>query len=414
MSQHCIIQFLTQGTKLKSLLSHCSEYDLIRLSDACTLREINHTYELIGITGDIINMVYIILHGQVDMIFKSHVQTRSSGHIIGNILAGEHLWNADVVVRKSYSASLCCIPTNTVLECIGIGGPAPREYMKCFWKSIRMWEEVTKPKIRPIFDPSLFSVETTEEESIEAIDKMLTISYPNTMNVTDGIRIRIINAGNEVFHSGLTRHFLYLIVHGECAVLRKINTGGVGSCPSEIETGVRLLPGDFIFMDGENVDWIEKKKKRLELELQNPILRKNADKNTYDTHIHSMIAMTRVEVCVVPIAEIAKSVVLFTSLLLLSVSKYSTLLSTQQDYEKRFDDNKKWTSNRASVLEEVNTSRKQKELNNDANTLSILEKILAELPSNSSSSTNTPKPPSISIRSKSKSIKTSNINYINA
>ena len=414
---------------MKDLLAQCSEYDLMRLSDACMLREINHTYELLGNTGDIISTIYIILHGQVDMIFKTHVQTRSDGHVLGNIMDGEHLWNADVVVRKSYSASLCCIPTNMMLECVGIGGPAPREYMKCFWKSIRMWEEVMKPKIRPVFDPSLFVSASEDDKNAssvtDGIEKMLTISYPNTMNVTDSIRIRIVNAGNEIFRLGQTRHFLYLIVHGECAVLKKINTidSNGSNCISEIETGVRLLPGDFIFMDGENVDWIERKRKRLELELENPILRKNTNKNTFDTHMHTMVAMTRVEICVVPLTEIAKSVVLFTSLLLLSVSKYSSLLSTQKDYERRLEDNKKWSLNRASVLEDVNTGRKQKalnsnpytDLNTDTNAMSILEKILSELPSNNSNinSNNIPKPPSNGIRSKSRSIKTKSTNYMN-
>lgn len=282
---------------MKDLSKDCSEFDLICLSDGCTLREINNSYDLLGSKGDIINMVYIILHGQVDMVYKSYTQTIFSGHIVGNIMNGEYLWNADAVIRKSYSASLCCIPTNTVLECIGIGGPAPREYMKCFWKSIRMWEEVLKPKIRPLFDPSLFVATNTEDndnENIEStIEKMLTVSYPNTMDVTDGIRIRIINAGNEIFRHGLSRHFLYLIVHGECVLKRKIDYRGIDgeNITKEIETGVRLMPGDFVFMDGENVDWIDKKKKRLAFELENPILRKNINKNTFDTHIYTMIGI---------------------------------------------------------------------------------------------------------------------------
>ena len=159
------------------------------------------------------------------------------------------------------------------------------------------------------------------------------------------------NPGDTVFDQKAPRHHLFLVVRGECAVLRRIivkdkvslvsnsntdanngNGGNNGNSENngidiEVSLGMRILAGDFSFLDGEGTDWVSENRTK-ELDVQDngfEYLERGRLQPLFGRHKHSLIALTPVEVVILPLHEIAKSFSLFYSLLRIVDKKYASM-----------------------------------------------------------------------------------------
>ena len=163
-------------------------------------------------------------------------------------------------------------------------------------------------------------------------------------NVIASARRRHINAGQAIAIQGLPRKHMFLIMSGEAAVLRRVPLAdtvgcGAGLVPplsssinllAEQNIGLKLLAGDFWFCDGESEDWCTQRRAEVDADqivYPEAVLytERGLQRPLYDTHRHTLFAVTPVEVAVINLAEIAKSVDLFLSLLIESNRRYPVL-----------------------------------------------------------------------------------------
>lgn len=191
-----------------------------------------------------------------------------------------------------------------------------------------------------------------------------------------------------------------MVVQGECSVLRrvpfsctrlfgddprKLPTGDTSidddmNATKELDIGLKLLAGDFSFVDGEPPSWA---KNFHESSFEEAAMGQSTDgdravanltargvrrnKQPFGAHKHTLLAMTRVEVCVVPLREIARSPRVPTLLLIMAGKKYRRMCWTDEMITHHFIEEKIWTQNRLHVLQEVLEKRPptaaQKELN---------------------------------------------------
>jgi CRP-like cAMP-binding protein len=178
-------------------------------------------------------------------------------------------------------------------------------------------------------------------------------------------RVHCYQAGADIFRCGEPRHYLYVVTKGECALVRTvavhadtsptINRSGspqpktadttrnpsptTATSPNgrqkrdetvnniEIDVGQRLLPGDFCFMDGESGNWFDKHDEAISRKIvahhNTPILFRRH--NLFGEHKHTLLALTRTEVCVLPIQNVYECGAVFIRLLKLMNESYPTL-----------------------------------------------------------------------------------------
>jgi len=176
-------------------------------------------------------------------------------------------------------------------------------------------------------------------------------------NVIAGSRRRSVGAGKVVAEQGLPRQHLLLIMTGECAVISRTRKAKLRTCGRatdaeaetwlakgegeakdsnddslmvETDTGLRLLAGDFWFCDGEDPDtWCEQLRTEADGSIMYPegmfYLSRGLQVPVYGTHKHTLLAMTPVDIAVVPLTEVSKNVDLFKRLLLESFRRYPVL-----------------------------------------------------------------------------------------
>jgi len=152
----------------------------------------------------------------------------------------------------------------------------------------------------------------------------------------------------------------------------------------DYEVGVSLFGGDFSFMEGEwtlpvdkknsisstsnnnsntgtsssgtnnggvRRDWIKER-----IHKYNEMLIRNKNyipKTLHDFHKLSLISITRVELCCIPLIEIHKCKELFTSLLQVSLKKYPILSYSDDDFQNYIIEMKKYKSNLKSTLLQI-------------------------------------------------------------
>ena len=89
------------------------------------------------------------------------------------------------------------------------------------------------------------------------------------------------------------------------------------------------------FMDGATLEWITTARQRNAEFLVRRKARRSGRDAIFGYHMHSLVAVSRVEVCVVPLREVAKCLVLFHRLLDLAAKKYPALAESDEELLKR-------------------------------------------------------------------------------
>ena len=137
-------------------------------------------------------------------------------------------------------------------------------------------------------------------------------------DVIHSVRLRVFQPNTEIFQQNDPRHYFYLILNGECSFHRwlRLDDNGELFCPPPIRTGsrvktglgsaadvtvpvsgttirhyeigVRVLGGDFIFMDGETSSWVKDSIRKNSDNLIRRKTRKRSD-GFFDNHKHSLV-----------------------------------------------------------------------------------------------------------------------------
>ena len=197
------------------------------------------------------------------------------------------------------------------------------------------------------------------------------------LNIVNKARVRCFGAGEVVFHQGDVRRYFFLIVKGESGYYRKLTDGEdipeyttsdendtdnrAGKKPLEgkgieVDVGLRLLGGDISLLDGENSDWIDKKRSEKMNLLPNGIeyTKYGRTHPVYGNHKYTLIARTRLEVCFVPLSEIAQCKELFTALLNESIRRYSALQYKDIQLQAALFGRKNWSYIKDKTIKFVN------------------------------------------------------------
>jgi hypothetical protein len=238
--------------------------------------------------------------------------------------------------------------------------------MVLFWKHHRLWQEI-KQYNQDLLRHSMFSQQVRATGGKKRHEIQLDVT---PMNVIDSGRIKVYQPGMEVFIQGEPREYLYLVLRGCCEFRRSFPPDLVkeGLMPPSVEVGLVLMCGDFSFMDGEDHLWIEQLQdedhKIAGVEEEKHVRDQRRRKYVrFDVHKNSLVAVSRVEVALVPINEIAKCMNLFVRLIRLATAMYPAPFIPSEELVRRHYEGEKWKAERGGVLKEIIQDREDRMLN---------------------------------------------------
>jgi CRP-like cAMP-binding protein len=391
-SRTLITDMLRGGCGLSPYLTQCGAQDLRDLSDLTELRVMRPAQEEaepLHVRGEPILKIYIVLEGQLEVTEYPAATAKSAGTaqyqgkatttLVGhprwvgpgeclgeNVLQGEVAWRIDVAMPAS-AVTLCCLPLDEVLRYIGRRGADVEGVLVLFWKHHRLWQEI-KQHSQELLRHSKYSQQVNGSSA--KMRQQLQFKF-KPMNVIDSGRIKVYQPGMEVFAQGRPREYLYLVLRGCCEYRRVFPKYLVteGLMPLSVEVGLSLMCGDFSFMDGEDHLWLEKMQGRDEKvtrTVEDSERMKEHRRQKYvrfETHKNSLVAVSRAEVALVPIAEIAKCMKLFVRLIKLATELYPAPFVGDEDLVRRHYEEVKWQAERGEVLRQVIQDREDRMLN---------------------------------------------------
>jgi len=233
-----------------------------------------------------------------------------------------------------------------------VGNDGKTDYVPADRHTPELRSDTNRTRVmRKVFSTALTSVTTAQ------VGKHVRARSTRRPNVIVGSRRRSFGAGKVVAEQGQPRHHLILIMSGECSVIlrtrkfsknnssqdtktdvatargeaeAKAKASNNGSFVVETDTGLKLLAGDFWFCDGEDPGlWCDRLRCEVEEHILYPegvfYLSRGLQVPVYGTHNHTLLAMTPVDIAVVPMTEISKNVDLFKRLLAESYLRYPSL-----------------------------------------------------------------------------------------
>lgn len=191
-----IVEFL-KNSRLSEVLSECSPNDLFQLALAADIMKLENTQIDIGIRGEVIEKIYIILDGEVvagnesnemqskeqdhevEKLEESNVRivkrTYTTGEALGHkdLLYGNGTWTHDFfIIKKQENTTtiLCSIPAEALLRYVGTCGEEPKEYLQCLWKFSKLFQAHTIEResansVVPVFGDLSSMLATLEKES---------------------------------------------------------------------------------------------------------------------------------------------------------------------------------------------------------------------------------------------------------
>jgi CRP-like cAMP-binding protein len=391
-SRNLIIDMLRGGCGLSPYLTQCGAQDLRDLSDLAELRVMRPAQEEaepLHVRGEPILKIYIVLEGQLVVTEYPAAAAKSAGTaqyqgkatttLVGhprwvgpgeclgeNVLQGEVAWRIDVAMPAT-AVTLCCLPLDEVLRYIGRRGADVEGVLVLFWKHHRLWQEI-KQHSQELLRHSKYSQQVNGSSA--KMRQQLQFKF-KPMNVIDSGRIKVYQPGMEVFTQGRPREYLYLVLRGCCEYRRVFPKDLVteGLMPLSVEVGLSLMCGDFSFMDGEDHLWLEKMQGRDEKvtrTVEDSERMKEHRRQKYvrfETHKNALVAVSRAEVALVPIAEIAKCMKLFVRLIKLATELYPAPFVGDEDLVRRHYEEVKWQAERGEVLRQVIQDREDRMLN---------------------------------------------------
>ena len=354
------------------------------------------------------------------------------GSVIGADVATSNMkeYPSTVSIISKNGAMCCSIPRSLFVSVIGLGifndnnknniknsihtGRAIREetrfFLKfhdvdkyCYTSQSCVFEslvpedkKMTKNSSRDLQELELLKqwvLGTTDITAKQAIPKAITTNALNN-DLIDSSRKLIFEYRSVIFKQNVPRRYLYIISKGEATFYRTVHNNNNNSSSSsnnnsskemEIDIGLRLFPGDFIMLDGEEGEkWLEIS--RLEVDGREPI-NSNDDiptiaemrarriqirndqsnrkrrKTLFETHKHHLIANTYVEVIVLPLEMIAKCEPLFSTLLQISTKRYPALLTKDESLIQGRNELVTWNENKTQIIQHVEAERFDAKLN---------------------------------------------------
>lgn len=392
-SRELITDMFKTGCALSPYMTQCSEADLRALSEAAELRDVHPSYlnsEPMHVRGEVALFIYIIMHGSLKIaVYGDDPSGQSAwppelartennrvappkefrllgpGDCLGEfVLNGVSSWTVDVNAPTTSPVSMCCIPLDVALRYIGRKGPDAAGAMVLFWKHHRLWQEI-KQHNQDLLLHSKYKQAASPKKRQD-----IHFNF-QPMNVIDAGRIKVYQPGMDIFTQGQPRQFLFLVVRG-CAEYRRAFPPEItadGLMPASVEVGLTLLCGDFSFMDGEDHLWIEQMQ---EMDAQVTGSAAESDRVRerrmrrycrFDTHKNSLVAVSRVEVVAVPMAEVAKCTKLFQRLIRLSTERYPAAFIASEELVRQHYESEKWKADRKDVIKDIVSEKEARQLN---------------------------------------------------
>lgn len=274
-SLYVIVKFLTSNfCQLSSFLQYSMFSDLLELARACELMETTiltkKDYERymkgLGIDKeDSIGNIFILLGGNgiIETTIKStesepviHERILKQGDIIGEkLFYGEYNYGQTVrfefVPLKGDVISLCRIPAEILLRCIGKQGKEVEEYMIWFWKSAKVYLDILRYNKNLVSTSIDHNLQFQLQRKLSRLDRDMRgsasalnirwnyktlfdqIDTLQPMNVIESARIRSYRAGEIIFQQGNHREYMYIMKQGSATYFRHF--------PKE-EVGLDIIP----------------------------------------------------------------------------------------------------------------------------------------------------------------------------
>jgi hypothetical protein len=230
-------------------LESCSSLDLDHIVASVSTKEFIGVDDIIASSGEYIDFLYIILEGEADVVYsESIIKPIGVKEVLGtSIFNGSKRWDVDIHTNRTTDVYVLCIPVDVLIKYVGRGGSEANAFLTCFWKSTKLWPILNKNIVAPLFN--LNKMTKANPESSFNLDLIDFRKYG---------KILVYQPGAEIFTQGSPRHHFHLVVNkGECVMLKEFPLWCVnaGIMPKEVDIGLRLLSGDFSFMDGVDIKW---------------------------------------------------------------------------------------------------------------------------------------------------------------
>lgn len=214
---------------------------------------------------------------------------------------------------------------------------------------------------------------TSDAERRRALEKILSVSESVRSSDLMAGAVREVMAGDVVIEQGQPRAHLVLVTRGELGVFRRLSRldlplpspsppfvysgDGDGNGDEEdrgeiktekenetveVDTGLRLLAGDFFFMDGAPSSWVQQQR-RLVATVDLKVARNRyeridryAMRPLFGTHRHSLAALVHAQLVVLPLWQLSRSAPLFQRLQTLCHEKYPVLSLSDRNLGARY------------------------------------------------------------------------------
>lgn len=352
-----IAHFL-QDNRYLSQYSHFTSFeDLTCLAAVCQLQSLDTSHkEPICMTSDVITHCYIILRGFMRVSTRQTKESFGPGMILGQqLFEGFHRWPCDIHAIPIEPVQLCVIPADAALRYIGKVCPSLHDDLKMFWRYLQVScvESLNEPasgqkqSLYDSYDHAKSSNETSKQLKSSKISS----------DIITTARVRIYRPNQTIFHQNDKRYYLYIILKGECALIRSIPYTSKEiqskSTTIDLDTGIRLLCGDFIYFDGV-----------IDSDTSDAIIgdheddRNDPNPSKYDgKHQSTLKSSTFAEICVIPI-QLIKGHPVHRAIRCVSKEKYSDLLWTNQKLLTECIKTTQWKALRQKIVRDVLTLRK--------------------------------------------------------
>jgi len=308
---------------------------------------------------------HILFDGTVEEIRDETLKIKKTlkhGANIGfnEIRTGVYYWPTTTIILSEGGASFVSVSRRTILETIGLSDSMIKDDMVFFWKFHNLWKIVNDPSSGPSFN-SLLPADKRESEADEAkaLDRLknwvtgeeklglndvrdIAAVNPMETDVVNCARLLCFSRGVMVCEYGAPRRFMYIVKEGELCIMRRESDTG-----KEYELGLKLYPGDFWALDGENVTWLERSQLEIDGKLpatgcDMPTLTeiRNRKRELLDTRQrirvrkylfeqydrHSLVANTQVKLIAIPLENVARNNRLLKNIIAIQTQRYPALL----------------------------------------------------------------------------------------
>lgn len=424
-SIRCLVEMLRYTTfrspltesRNDSLFACCSEDDLQRISAQMTLISMElvasnaSMRDMLPETNRPVTHCFIAIAGKGTALYRamdaneddSRVCTILPGHVLGFeamevpddcfIKTGFEAVTAarwTLTLDHRPDLLLCCIPVIAMQQFVGSRGRAISKLCRDFLRSALLWRDLVEDRLRGI----QLGPDEENGDPRHAVEE----------EIASHARVRVYLPGQRLFSQGTARSHLIVVLQGLCRHMRRVPSSLTGNDndytrEKSVEVAVGgesdwLSSGDYSFLDGEAPSWVESlQEKELKHELESihifkerrlsnreaagsPSQRRHSfglgrSRRRFLLHKNSLVAMTRVEACVIPLEELILKqehlvisdprrkghLALLQRLAVASHGRYSFLRATDEDVLKKHLEMARWQCDRRKVVRNLTCPR---------------------------------------------------------